>query len=99
MAEHEALQNQFAREKPHPGELEFSAFFGHANWRQARIPNRQTLDEEGLQGRIESSSWSPLPGAEAYDAMLQETKRLFRRFERDGSVTIEYETCIYWGRL
>jgi SAM-dependent methyltransferase len=99
MAEHEELQNKFAREKSHPGELEFDAFYGHANWRLARIPNRQTLDEEGLRGRIESSSWSPLPGAEGYAPMLQEIAALPLKYEHDGRVTIEYETNIYYGRL
>jgi SAM-dependent methyltransferase len=99
MAEHEDLQNRFAREKPHPGDLEFNAFYGNSNWRVARIPNRQTLDEEGLRGRFESSSWSPLPGTEGYDPMLREISQLFRKYQRDGRVTIEYETRIYYSRL
>jgi SAM-dependent methyltransferase len=99
MAEHEALLNRFAREKSHPGDLEFNAFYGHANWRLARIPNRQSLDGEGLRGRIESSSWSPLPGADGYEAMTEEMSRLFRKYAEDGRVTIEYETNIYYGRV
>jgi SAM-dependent methyltransferase len=99
MAEHEDLLNKFAREKSHPAELEFNAFYGHANWRLARIPNRQSLNEEGLRGRIESSSWSPLPGADAYEPMMQEMTRLFRKYEQAGRVTIEYETTIYYGTL
>jgi SAM-dependent methyltransferase len=99
MAEHEDLLNKFAREKAHPTETEFIAFYGHAQWRLARIPNRQSLDEEGLRGRIASSSWSPLPGADSYEPMQREIAQLFRKYERDGRVTIEYETHIYYGRL
>jgi hypothetical protein len=99
MAAQEDLQNRFAHEKAHPGELEFNAFYGHANWRMARIPNRQTSDEEGLRGRFESSSWSPLPGAEGYEAMQEAIAQLFHRYEQEGRVTIEYETNIYWGRF
>jgi SAM-dependent methyltransferase len=99
MTEHEELQNKFAREKPHPADAEFNAFYGHTHWRLARIPNRQSLDEEGLRGRMESSSWSPLPGADGYEPMLQEIKQLFRKYQRDCRVTIEYETTIYYGRL
>jgi SAM-dependent methyltransferase len=99
MAEHEELQNKFAREKAHPGDLEFDAFYGRANWGLARIPNRQTLDEEGLRGRFESSSWSPLPGTESCGAMLREITQLFRKYQQDGRVTIEYETRIWWGAL
>jgi len=99
MAAHEELANQFAREKAHPGELEFNVFYGHANWRLARIPNRQTLDEEGLRGRFESSSWSPLPGAEGYAPMLRAIGELVRKYQQDGRVTIEYVTHVYYGRL
>jgi SAM-dependent methyltransferase len=99
MTEHEELQSRFAREKPHPTGAEFTAFYGHANWRLAQIPNRQQLDEEGLRGRIESSSWSPLPGTESYEPMMQEITRLFRKYQEGGHVTIEYKTEIYYGRL
>ncbi|MGA3238039.1 MAG: class I SAM-dependent methyltransferase [Bryobacteraceae bacterium] len=99
MAEYEALMDKFAREKAHPTEAETSAFYGHANWRLARIPNRQPLNLEGLRGRIESSSWSPLPGADGYEAMIEEMTRLFRKYERDGRVTIEYETTVYYGSV
>jgi len=99
MAEHEDLLNKFAREKSHPTEAEFSVFYGHSNWRLARIPNRQSLDEAGLRGRIESSSWSPLPGAEGYQPMMSEISKLFLKYALDGRVTIEYETTIYYSKL
>jgi SAM-dependent methyltransferase len=99
MAEHEELQNRFAREKAHPTDAEFNAFFGHTNWRLTRIPNQQLLDEAGLRGRIESSSWSPLPGSEGYQPMIEEVSRLFDKYEKSGRVTIEYETEIWWGTL
>jgi SAM-dependent methyltransferase len=99
MAEHEELLHKFAREKSHPGDLELNAFYGHANWQLARIPNHQSLDEQGLRGRIESSSWSPPPGAEAYRPMMSEINKLFLNYALDGRVTIEYETTIYYARL
>jgi len=99
MAEHEELQNRFAREKPHPAGAEFDAFYGHTNWRMDRIPNLQLLDEAGLRGRIESSSWSPLPGTDGYERMIHEITRLFHNYEKEGRVTMEYETEIWWGTL
>jgi len=99
MAAHEEIQNQFAREKAHPATAEFNAFYGHDKWRVARIPNRQRLNEEGLLGRIESCSWSPLPGSEGYDAMRREIVQVFRKYQRDGYVTLEYETTIYYGTM
>jgi SAM-dependent methyltransferase len=99
MAEHEAALDRFAREKQHPATTEITAFYGHAEWRLERVPNRQSLDEEGLRGRVESSSWSPLPGTEGYLPMAREMSRLFEKYQRGGRVTIEYETNIYYGRL
>jgi SAM-dependent methyltransferase len=99
MAEHEALLNKFANEKPHPAAEEFNSFYGHTDWQLALIPNQQSLDEEGLRGRIESSSWSPLPGAEGYEAMTQEASRLFIKYQHGGLVSIEYETHVYYGRV
>jgi SAM-dependent methyltransferase len=99
MADHEELLNKFAREKAHPSELEFNAFYGHTNWRLARIPNHQTLDQDGLRGRIESSSWSPLPGDEDYEAVLHEVTQLFHKYDRGAGVTIQYETHVYYGQL
>ena len=40
-----------------------------------------------------------MPGADAYEPMIQEMSRLFRKYEKAGRVTIEYETTIYYGTL
>ncbi len=99
MSAHEELQKKFAPEKPFPASTAFDAFYGHTGWRQARFPNPQSLDEEGLLGRMRSSSWSPPPGTDTYEPMMQALSALFRRFEQNGRVTMEYETNVYYGRL
>jgi SAM-dependent methyltransferase len=99
MTELDVFLRRFVPENQHPSEDEFTAFYGHPDWRLTRIPNRQSLDEDGLRGRVESSSWSPLPGADSYREMQREIRRLFREYRQEGRVTIEYETRIYYGQL
>ncbi len=99
MAEHEKLQEQFARERPHPTPADFTAFFGHSEWRLAKIAHPLQLDQETLINRMQSSSWAPRPDSESYQPMILELQRLFREYERDGRVTMEYETHAYYARL
>jgi SAM-dependent methyltransferase len=99
MEEHEALQNRFAREKAHPSEEDFNAFFGNRAWRMAAIPNPQDLDEEALRQRMESCSWAPKVGTDGYQEMVAELRRLFRDYARDGHIVMEYETRVYFGLL
>ena len=75
-----------------------SRFFGEGNYHTARMPNLQTLDREGLAGRLLSSSYSPLPGHPNHEPMLEALGELFHCFVKDGVVTLEYETVVYWGR-
>jgi SAM-dependent methyltransferase len=75
-----------------------SRFFGEGNYRAESMPNLQRLDREGLAGRLLSSSYAPLPGHPNHEPMLDALNELFDRFAKDGVVTMEYETAVYWGR-
>src|SRR5690606_18434468 len=77
---------------------ESAAFFG-GPYRHEVIPNRQALDREGLLGRVRSASYMPAPGHPHYTRMVHALDRLFAEHERDGHVTIEYDTDLYFGRL
>ena len=99
MTEYEDLQNRYARERPHPSEAEFNAFFGNSAWRLETLPNSQMLDEEMLRARLDSSSWAPKPGDAAYEPMIAALRRLFHAHARDGRVVMEYETRVYYGWL
>lgn len=63
------------------------------------IPNEQTLDREGLLGRVRSASYMPAPGHPHYTRMVHALDRLFAEHQRDGHVTIAYDTDLYFGRL
>lgn len=99
MADYQAVQCHFAKERVHPGRGEFDAFFGRGEWRMATIANSTEIDEETLLRRVESCSRSPLPGDEAYEPMRMELWRLFRHYARSGRVVMEYETRVYYGQM
>jgi len=63
------------------------------------LPNQQSLDRDGLRGRLLSSSYTPGESDPARAAMLSELDAIFNRHEARERVHLEYETEIYFGRL
>ena len=63
------------------------------------LPNPQRLDREGLEGRVGSASYMPAVGATGHTETTRALQRLFDRHQQDGTVTLEQETEIYFGRL
>jgi SAM-dependent methyltransferase len=74
-------------------------FFGAGGFREARFDNEQLFDFEGLQGRLLSSSYAPLPGHPNHDAMIAALRNVFDKHQEDGKVAIEYDTEVYYGKL
>lgn len=72
------------------------AFLG--NYREVRLPNFQSLNYEGLVGRLLSASYTPLPGDPQHERVLSRLRSIFDRFQSDGYVTFEYETEVYAGQ-
>ncbi|HXF24213.1 MAG TPA: class I SAM-dependent methyltransferase [Gemmatimonadaceae bacterium] len=61
--------------------------------------NEQRFDFEGLRGRLLSSSYTPTASHPGYLPMLRELRRIFDEYAEDGSVTIQYDTDIYFGHI
>ena len=59
--------------------------------------NEQTLDQQGLLGRAFSASYVPHEGVAA-EAFAEELEALFSRYEKEGRVTLSYETSVYLGQ-
>lgn len=59
------------------------------------IENFQIFDFEGFKGRLLSSSYVPADNKE----MIDELKKLFDKYQKDGTVKFEYDTNIYIGQL
>ncbi|WP_235903433.1 class I SAM-dependent methyltransferase [Taibaiella lutea] len=63
------------------------------------FPNYQVFDFEGLKGRLLSSSYMPQKGDKGYDAMVADLKQLYDKYQQHDSITINYATKIYIGKL
>jgi hypothetical protein len=74
-------------------------FFQHNAYRQERLSNFQVFDFEGLAGRVRSSSYVPAQDHPNFVPMIAELERVFRAHQQDGTVRIEYQTHLYFGRL
>ena len=73
-------------------------FFAPNTMTMIQQQNQQSLDFDGLRGRLLSSSYIPKSG-EKHDAMLQALPELFSQHARDNHVVLEYDTNIYYGHL
>ena len=61
--------------------------------------NVQTLDFEGLKGRVSSSSYMPSETDSQFEPMIKELKRLFDNRAESGKIQILYSTNIFYTRL
>jgi len=80
-------------------ESELAPFFKDGAIRVGRFANAQLFGFDGLRGRLESSSYCPLPGDARYEELMAELRRLFDAYQENGTVAFEYETKVYWGEL
>lgn len=74
-------------------------FFGHDSWRLAIFDNRQYFDLDGVQGRLRSSFYVPLPGTPVHHALIRELAELFQECQQNGTVAFLYETKLYYGNF
>jgi SAM-dependent methyltransferase len=72
-------------------------FFGRAP-ELATFPNEQVFDFEGLAGRVNSSSYAPLPDKPEYAPLMAELREVFGRHQQDGKVVFPYRTLVYFGQ-
>ncbi len=68
-------------------------------FRTFTFPNEQVFDFDGLAGRVLSSSYSPAPDHPSYAPMMRELRRLFDRYQEDGTVRFVYETELHIGSI
>jgi SAM-dependent methyltransferase len=62
------------------------------------LPNHQPCDFDTLLSRVVSFSSMPTRGHERFEAMVQDLRALFDRYQQSGQITITYQTCAYVGR-
>jgi SAM-dependent methyltransferase len=75
------------------------SFFRKDGLHEQKFNLNQWFDLEGLRGRLLSSSYSPIEGHPHYVPMMMELARIFERNQRNGEVSFDYETQVFWGEL
>lgn len=98
-ADYEEVIRDYAPEKNRIEEDKIDILFGHHRWSLAEMPNHQKLDLAGLQGRLASSSYAPLPGTPGFQPLMDALSRLFAKHQKDGKVTLLYDTKVYAGQV
>ena len=83
----------------YPSAGRMTKFFGAGKFHEHSAPNRQIFDFDGLSGRLRSSSYAPPPEHPNHKPMLAALKELFDAHSDEGSVSFDYVTYIYYGRL
>lgn len=77
----------------------FTAFFHEGHYKMESFLNFQHFDLNGLKGRILSSSYMPAEGENNFKSMMDELENIFNKYQKNGKVTIEYDTRIYYGKV
>lgn len=63
------------------------------------FPHEQIFDYAGLRGRWLSASYVPLAGHPNHEPMFDALRRAFDEYNTNGTVSIEYDTVIYYSQL
>jgi SAM-dependent methyltransferase len=82
----------------HLDEKIFKDFF-QTEFSQKNFLNAQTVDFEGLIGRILSSSYMPSEKDAAYAPMIVELQDIFAKYAESGKIDILYNTNIFYTRI
>jgi SAM-dependent methyltransferase len=74
-------------------------FFAPSPHESRTLETRQVVDFAGLRGRLLSSSYIPASDHPNHEPMLRELERIFALHQKNGVVSLDYDTRIYYGRL
>jgi SAM-dependent methyltransferase len=83
----------------HAHEDSVAEFFGHHEFRVASFPNPTVLDWDTLVARANSASYVPKADHPNYAPMSARLRQLFDESQRDGRVTMDYVTRVFYGAL
>jgi len=78
---------------------EIADFFAPSPFRSRTLEMRQEVDYTALEGRLLSSSYTPMPDHANYELMLRELQRIFDAHQVDDRVSLEYNTLVYYGQM
>ena len=80
-------------------EASMATFFGDGLYERDTFANAQSLDFDGLLGRVLSSSYAPKAGDPAHAPLRAALRKLFDAHALQGHVSMDYDTRLYLGRV
>ncbi len=99
MLERFAPDYALVRESERSSEPKIRSFFAPATPRLEVFANEQRLDAAGFEGRLLSSSYAPTAGHPLHAPIVARAAEIFRKYAREGLVTIAYDTLVWYGGL
>jgi ubiquinone/menaquinone biosynthesis C-methylase UbiE len=78
---------------------EIGEFFSPGTFKVQTLENAQHFDFESLKGRLLSSSYAPDQNHPDFKPMVAELEAVFAANEKDGIVSFEYDTKVFYGHL
>ena len=73
--------------------------FFQSDVRQTVFENRQTVNFDGLKGRMLSSSYMPSKENPRFEEMIKKLESLFAEHAENGRIDILYDTKIFYGQI
>ncbi len=103
LADYEAILLEFGtdyREVRHENvtQRDFEGIFGR-KFELSTLKNSQTLDFDGMKGRILSSSYMPSEDDQRFPALLKKLKALFAEHQKNGRIQVLYNTNIFYTQF
>ena len=86
-------------EVPDLDDREVRRFLAGGSVRRFVMQNSQTLDLEGVLGRLASASYMPRPTSRKWAGVEEAVKTMFEEHAENGTVILRYETELRIGRV
>ena len=80
-------------------DTDVASFLGPGPYQCLTFENCQHFGLEGLKGRMQSSSYTPPPGAPSHAELMAGLEAVFQEHAAEGQVAFEYETQLHLGKL
>lgn len=75
------------------------AFFLAGEFFERALPNGRPLNWDELSGLLRSASYMPQEGHANFLPMMDALRELFLRYQKDGCVSLNHTTHMYFGQL
>ena len=103
MKDYDQLVKKYAKDRAKVPDITddyLSMFFRERKYSRFLLSNEQSLDLEGLLGRMTSASYMPSPADEKrFNALERDAGTLFKSYENKGRVRLLYDTMIFLGQV